>query len=174
MIPAHSITTSTGTQHVQIRLQGVVVADTQSPLLLDETGLPTRYYISRSDVRMDLLAVAPLHTTCPYKGDATYWSADLGNGIGPDTVDIAWSYEEPISEVAEIKSMLCFYPIAWRPSSTASHWQAIEGGHCATNPLSSRDLSRRPDKPRTSVQVLGSSSRLKRPVGPCRSSWWSH
>lgn len=110
MIPAHSVTTSTGTQHVQIRLQGVVVADTQSPLLLDETGLPTRYYISRSDVRMDLLAVAPLHTTCPYKGDATYWSADLGNGIGPDTVDIAWSYEEPISEVAEIKSMLCFYP----------------------------------------------------------------
>ena len=33
-------------------------------------GLPTRYYLPKHDVRMDLLEQSDTVTRCPYKGDA--------------------------------------------------------------------------------------------------------
>ena len=42
-------------RHVEIRLNGETIADTTNPILLFETGLPTRYYIPKLDVRLDLL-----------------------------------------------------------------------------------------------------------------------
>jgi uncharacterized protein (DUF427 family) len=63
------------TRHVQIAIQGTVVADTRTPVLLFETGLPIRYYIPREDVRLDLLTPTGARTRCPYKGVAAqYWS----------------------------------------------------------------------------------------------------
>src|ERR1700744_4033841 len=37
-------------RHIRVELDGVMLAETHSPLLLFETGLPTRYYIDRTDV----------------------------------------------------------------------------------------------------------------------------
>src|SRR5260370_40516589 len=36
-------------------VEGVTLGETRRPILLFETGLPTRYYIPKLDVRMDLL-----------------------------------------------------------------------------------------------------------------------
>ena len=55
-------------RQVQVEVDGVTVADSTSPRLLFETGLPTRYYLPKIDVRMDLLRPTDTFTDCPYKG----------------------------------------------------------------------------------------------------------
>ena len=52
-------------RHVRVELDGVVVADTRRPRLLYETGLPTRYYIPKQDVRIDLLESTTSTSRCP-------------------------------------------------------------------------------------------------------------
>ena len=42
-------------RHVRIEVDGVTVAESARPTLLFETGLPTRYYLPKTHVRMDLL-----------------------------------------------------------------------------------------------------------------------
>ncbi len=93
-------------RHVQVVLAGEVVADTHRPRLLFETGLPTRYYIPKLDVRMDLLTPTETTTRCPYKGKASYWSVKAGN---MEVKDIAWSYPAPIPECPKIENLVCFF-----------------------------------------------------------------
>src|SRR5207248_3787636 len=40
---------------VRVEIDGMVVAESRHPTLLFETGLPTRYYFPKPDVRLDLL-----------------------------------------------------------------------------------------------------------------------
>ena len=61
-------------RHVVVEIDGVPVADSSRPVLLFETGLPTRYYLPKTDVRMDLLTASDSLTRCPYKGVAEYYS----------------------------------------------------------------------------------------------------
>ncbi|MGP8001943.1 MAG: DUF427 domain-containing protein [Streptosporangiaceae bacterium] len=107
MAKGHTITTTQGHAHVVVTLDGTKLAESARPVLLDETGLPTRYYLPREDVRTDLLRPTDSHTTCPFKGEASYWSADVG---GEQHDDLVWSYESPIPQAAEIAGLMCFYP----------------------------------------------------------------
>ena len=93
-------------RHVRVVIAGETVAETRRPCLLFETGLPTRYYIPREDVRMDLLEPSGLKTRCPYKGIASYWSVRVGDYVAKNGV---WSYLDPIPECGKIKGRLCFY-----------------------------------------------------------------
>ncbi|MGW6922364.1 DUF427 domain-containing protein [Streptomyces sp. NPDC054950] len=93
-------------RHVRIDIDGTVVADTRRPVLLFETGLPTRYYIPREDVRLDLFTPADHRTGCPYKGTATYWSWTGEADVPPH---IVWSYPTPVPAVAAIGELLAFY-----------------------------------------------------------------
>jgi uncharacterized protein (DUF427 family) len=62
-------------RHITVELDGVQLADTHSPVLLFETGLPTRYYIDRTDVAFEHLEPSNAQTLCPYKGVTSgYWS----------------------------------------------------------------------------------------------------
>ena len=61
-------------RHVRVELDGVTIAETTKPTLLFETGLPVRYYLPKTHVRMDLLTPTESVSHCPYKGDAEYWS----------------------------------------------------------------------------------------------------
>ena len=107
MSAGHTVTVTPSNAHVEVRLGGELLATTDNALRLDETGLPPRYYIPRSDVRMDLLEATSFHTTCPFKGEASYWTADVG---GTRHDGIVWAYEAPISAAAEIAGRLSFYP----------------------------------------------------------------
>ena len=93
-------------RHVRIEVDGVPLADTIRPTLLFETRLPTRFYVPRTDVRMELLEPSDSVTHCPYKGQAEYWSVrgDLARR------DVAWSYRTPLPESQKIAGLLCFYP----------------------------------------------------------------
>jgi uncharacterized protein (DUF427 family) len=93
-------------RHVRIVLDGVTIADTNHPLLLLETGLPTRYYIPEQDIRMEYLESTESTSYCPYKGLANYWSASIGEKIFKD---IVWSYHEPLPECIPIAHYKSFY-----------------------------------------------------------------
>jgi uncharacterized protein (DUF427 family) len=93
-------------RHVRVVVAGETVAETRRPRLLFETGLPTRYYIPKVDVRMDWLAPSERRTQCPYKGEAHYYSVKVGDKI---VEDIAWYYPFPHPENAKIQNLICFY-----------------------------------------------------------------
>jgi uncharacterized protein (DUF427 family) len=82
-------------------------AETAKPTLLFETGLPTRYYLPKTHVRLDLLGPSDTASHCPYKGQAEYWSIRLDDEIRPD---IAWSYRTPLPESQKIAGLISFYP----------------------------------------------------------------
>jgi uncharacterized protein (DUF427 family) len=101
---AHRITTRPFTGHVRVEGDGRVLAGSDRAVALDETGLPTRFYLPRDDVRMDLLAPSETTSHCPFKGDATYFSA-------PGAKDAFWVYESPSEEDAlPIAGMLAPWP----------------------------------------------------------------
>ncbi|GAB2898589.1 DUF427 domain-containing protein [Streptomyces mayteni] len=102
----HTVTVTRGDQRIRVLIGGRVVAETDRPALLHETGLPVRYYVPHDDVDMSLFAPTETHTVCPFKGTASYWTF-LGED-GPVT-DVAWAYPEPLPEVASIAGHLCFY-----------------------------------------------------------------
>ncbi len=93
-------------RHVQVVFDGQTLAETRRPTLLFETSLPTRYYIPPEDVRMDMLEPSHFKTRCPYKGQASYWSARVGDTLKKN---IVWSYPDPIPENPKIKGLLCFF-----------------------------------------------------------------
>ena len=106
MSQGHTVTINPSDEHVEVRIGDLVLASTDHPLRLDETGLPTRFYLPPADVRLDLLRKTSFHTTCPYKGEASYWSVEAGGRVHDDVV---WSYETPIAESEQITGLLCFY-----------------------------------------------------------------
>jgi uncharacterized protein (DUF427 family) len=90
-------------RHVEVSLDGTVLADSHAPVLLFETHLPTRYYLPREDVRLDVLEPSANVSTCPYKGVAReYWSA-------PRVENVAWSYADPYPGVHRIAGRIAFY-----------------------------------------------------------------
>jgi uncharacterized protein (DUF427 family) len=76
-------------RHVRVEAGGVTVAESGSPRLLFETGLPVRYYLPKTHVRMDLLEPSVTVTGCPYKGQAEYWSVRDADRPNADLARIA-------------------------------------------------------------------------------------
>jgi len=104
--PYHRVDVLRSSRHVRVEMLGETVADTTRPRLLFETGLPTRYYIPRADVRMDLLVPSDTTTQCPYKGVAGYYGVRVGGKLARDMV---WTYRFPIPECPKIENLLCFF-----------------------------------------------------------------
>jgi uncharacterized protein (DUF427 family) len=107
MTPGHTINIAPTAAHVEVRLGGRLLATTDRAMKLDETGLPSRYYLPPDDVQTDLLRPTTFHTNCPFKGEASYWSLDIDGEIHDG---IVWSYETPTAQAAEVRGMLSFYP----------------------------------------------------------------
>lgn len=93
-------------RHVVVRLDGVVVADSRQPRILYETGLPPRYYLPLTDVRMDLLRPSDHRTECPYKGTAHYWHVEVGDQLHENVV---WTYPAPLPESQKVAGLTCWY-----------------------------------------------------------------
>jgi uncharacterized protein (DUF427 family) len=86
---------------VRIELDGQVLAETTRARMLFETGIHTRFYIPKDDVRGELTP-SDRRSYCPYKGEASYWS--LG-----EHQDIAWSYEDPLPDGPLVKGLVAFW-----------------------------------------------------------------
>jgi uncharacterized protein (DUF427 family)/uncharacterized protein YbjT (DUF2867 family) len=105
--PDHQVDVQATAERVRVELDGVTLADSTGARLLSETGLPPRYYIPATDVRMDLLVPSNRVTQCPYKGTARYWSVRIGDRLHRD---IAWSYPAPpLPESRGIAGLIAFW-----------------------------------------------------------------
>lgn len=101
---AHKISTHPHEGTVRVEHDGAVLAESARAIALEETGIATRYYLPREDVRTDLLELSATRTHCPFKGDATYFSA-------AGVADAFWVYEAPDKADAEpIAGMLAPWP----------------------------------------------------------------
>ena len=94
-------------RHVRVELSGHLLAESTSPVLVFETGLPTRYYLDRSCLDLSLLRRTDTRTACPYKGETSdYWTAELPGVVEED---VAWSYRQPFAALAPIAGLVAFY-----------------------------------------------------------------
>jgi uncharacterized protein (DUF427 family) len=93
-------------RHVRVDVDGVTIAESAKPTLLFETGLPVRYYLPKTHVRMDLLTPTESESHCPYKGQAEWWSVRVGDAVHDD---LAWSYRTPLPESQKIAGLVAFY-----------------------------------------------------------------
>ena len=105
--PLHHIVIKPASCEVRVAFAGETIAQTQQPLLLYETGLPTRYYIPAEDVYREYLLPSATKSVCPYKGEASYWSIEAGDRRVDDAV---WAYLAPLPQCARIRGYFCFYP----------------------------------------------------------------
>jgi len=105
MTQGHTISTHAEDIHVEVRLDGELVASARRPMLLEETGLPTAYYLPKTDLVTDARPIE-LSTHCPFKGDASYWTIEAG---GRTHDAIAWSYEQPKEGAEDIKDHVAFF-----------------------------------------------------------------
>jgi len=92
---------------VRVELDGVVLAESASPVMVFETGLPVRYYVNRTDVRFEHLVPSDTVTSCPYKGMTSgYWSVRAGGTVHKD---LAWAYDFPTRQLLPIAGLVAFY-----------------------------------------------------------------
>ncbi len=104
--PYHRVDTLISSRHVRVEIDGITLAESHRPVLLFETNLPTRYYLPREDIRMELLQPSQANSLCPYKGSASYWSVRTAGRLYPD---IVWGYQDPLPEIRKIAGLLAFY-----------------------------------------------------------------
>lgn len=105
--PYHRIDVFSTSRRVEVQVEDVVVAASTRTKALYETGLPTRYYVPRVDVRLDLLVPSDTVTECAYKGVARHWSAVAGGRTVPD---VAWSYDDEVRREGEaVRGLVGFY-----------------------------------------------------------------
>lgn len=91
---------------VRVEIGGVEVARSSGASFLFETGHPVRYYLPKTDVRLDLFTESDKVTHCPYKGSARYWTAHID---GQEHADILWGYDHPTEESSRIAGLVSFY-----------------------------------------------------------------
>lgn len=90
-----------------IRAGGAVLGESRAALELTEGGHAPVIYLPRGDIAMALLERTQTTSTCPWKGEASYYAIVTGS----ETIaDAAWSYEDPEERVAPIAGHLAFYP----------------------------------------------------------------
>ncbi len=63
------------------------------------------HYFPREDVKMEYFTKSDKQYTCHWKGEATYYHIDAGNG---QLKDGAWSYENPKEKAKNITGYICF------------------------------------------------------------------
>ena len=105
--PDHPIAIEPNPNRVRVFFDGRIVADTTRALTLKEASYPPVQYIPREDASMALFERTAHRTSCPYKGEASYFSLKSGGRTAENAV---WSYEAPFPAMAEIKGRLAFYP----------------------------------------------------------------
>lgn len=64
------------------------------------------HYFPRESVTEEHLRPSSTHATCPWKGEASYLSLEVGGETNPDA---AWYYPEPKEAAAQIKDRVAFW-----------------------------------------------------------------
>jgi uncharacterized protein (DUF427 family) len=104
--PPHVLFWDPSPKRVRAVFAGEAVVDSRQAKLLHETGLAPVWYFPLQDVRTDLLVRTNRHTTCPFKGEASYWSITVGERTAENAV---WGYPDPLPSAPPLGGHVAFY-----------------------------------------------------------------
>ncbi|HEX8969129.1 MAG TPA: DUF427 domain-containing protein [Chloroflexota bacterium] len=102
----HRVHVEPSPRRVRVTFNGQTIADSKRAVLLRETGHLPVYYFPPEDVRQDLLESTDLHTRCPFKGEAAYWTLRVGDRVADNAV---WAYPDPLPGREDIRGYQAFY-----------------------------------------------------------------
>lgn len=94
------------TRRVRVIFNGQTIADSTRAIQILETSHPPTYYIPQADLHMPSLTATPHRSFCEYKGQAHYWTLQVGER---QSVNVAWSYPRPNVAYQAITDHLAFY-----------------------------------------------------------------
>ena len=107
--PDYRVDLEPNSQRIHVSLAGETLADSTQTLTVRETKHDPVVYFPKQDVRFDLLEGTQHTTFCPFKGDASYWTARVRDGQLVED-NVVWGYADPFDEVAKLKGYVSFYP----------------------------------------------------------------
>ena len=80
---------------------GVTVAESDDTVVVEGN-----HYFPLDSVKADVLRTSDKHTTCPRKGQASYYSHEVDGQVNEAA---AWFYPEPSPAAAEIRDHVAFW-----------------------------------------------------------------
>jgi uncharacterized protein (DUF427 family) len=80
---------------------GTVVAESNDTVVVEGN-----HYFPKEDTKSEYFRESPTHTTCPWKGVASYYSLEVD---GQTNADAAWYYPEPRAAASQIKDHVAFW-----------------------------------------------------------------
>ena len=108
--PEHRVDLVPDEKRLKVVFAGVTIADSAETLRVEETGHQPVHYFPRKDVRLDLMSPTRHHTTCPFKGEASYWRIEVpAAGEVRRSENAVWGYPTPYDEVSGLADYCAFY-----------------------------------------------------------------
>jgi uncharacterized protein (DUF427 family) len=86
---------------MKVSWEGVVLAESDETVVVEGN-----HYFPPDSVKREYFRKSDLHTTCPWKGLASYYTIEVN---GKQLKDAAWYYPEPKSAARQIKDHVAFY-----------------------------------------------------------------
>jgi uncharacterized protein (DUF427 family) len=80
---------------------GAVIAESDNTVMVEGN-----HYFPIESVNADLLEPSSKHTSCPWKGEASYYSLNVDGKVNADA---AWFYPTPKDAAKEIKGHVAFW-----------------------------------------------------------------
>jgi uncharacterized protein (DUF427 family) len=81
--------------------KGQVIAESDETVMVEGN-----HYFPPAAVRREFFAPSETHTTCGWKGEASYYTVNVDGAENPDA---AWYYPEPKPEAAHIRDYVAFW-----------------------------------------------------------------
>ena len=85
----------------QAKWQGVVLADSDATIIIEGN-----HYFPPDSLDRQYFQESPSHSTCPWKGEASYYTIKVGEQVNQDA---AWYYPAPNDAAAESKDQGAFW-----------------------------------------------------------------
>ncbi|MGD2187031.1 MAG: DUF427 domain-containing protein [Desulfobacterales bacterium] len=79
----------------------IILAESNDTIVIEGN-----HYFPPDSVNWDYFQKSDTHTTCPWKGQASYCTLVIGDKTEPDA---AWYYPEPKEAAKQIKDYVAFY-----------------------------------------------------------------
>ena len=89
-----------------VRSGGAILGESRNALELCEGDMAPVVYFPREDIATEMLDRTDKVTHCPHKGDAAHFTIVNRSSR---VENAAWSYEDPVGDMAEIRGQLAFY-----------------------------------------------------------------
>ncbi|MDT8283999.1 MAG: DUF427 domain-containing protein [Thermovirgaceae bacterium] len=80
---------------------GVVLAQSEKTVVVEGN-----HYFPPGSVNHEYLEESSTHSTCPWKGEASYYNISVG---GKENRDAAWFYPDPKQAASKIKDHVAFW-----------------------------------------------------------------